>query len=60
MNLDQLCQDAQKRLAQHISRSVGQHKRAMRKQYPTTQPTTPDLKVWFVGPEPEQHNEKTS
>ena len=30
MNLDQLAADAMKRLAEHIARSTGQHKRAIR------------------------------
>lgn len=30
MNLDQLAADAMKRLAEHVARSAGQHKRAIR------------------------------
>lgn len=30
MNLDQLADDAKKRLAEHVARRAGQHKRAIR------------------------------
>lgn len=33
MNFDQLAADAMKRLAEHITRSAGQHKRAIRKAF---------------------------
>jgi len=50
--LERLCEDARRRLKQHINRSAAQHSRRIREQRSKPAPIESGMNVWFVGDEP--------